>query len=157
MPFSLAYFRTWRLTPTQRRKERRASAKARFVWHLHRKGLRLLTPTGLAVVHNTLANHHYRDPSALRKLRGTMANSSNAPWRCHWSLVSQTQQSSLNQLWQGPLQLGETHRYPLYTWTEEPVSQPSTSCLTWGQSPRRRTKAPNKIRPRRRPKMPQPR
>ena len=73
-----------RITPTRRRRERRGRAQARFRWHLHRCGLRILTRSQLASIHNRLGGHHSKDPAFLRQLQVAMSNQSRAPWRCVW-------------------------------------------------------------------------
>ena len=72
------------ITPSKRRSARRKRAIARFRWHLHRTGLRILTAEQLRALATTLSKHHSRDPGLLRRILAAMASQQqdNSGWMC---------------------------------------------------------------------------
>lgn len=67
--------------PTRRRALRRARARARLQWHLHRTGVQPLGFLALARIRRTLLAHHSQDRSFIARLSAEMA-STKQPWRC---------------------------------------------------------------------------
>ena len=71
-----------KLSATHRRALRRARAKARLRWHLHRVGLRPLDPLALLRLRTILGAHHSRDLRLLARIQGEMSGFKPVPWRC---------------------------------------------------------------------------
>ena len=71
-----------RITPSQRRAGRRARARARLQFHLHKQGLCILDNSGLQRLLETLQSHHSRDPGLLRRIAAAMTSQKKPAWKC---------------------------------------------------------------------------
>ena len=136
------------ITPTWRRRLRRARARARLAWYLHRRGFVRLSKQKLKEVLLTLKNHHSKDPGLLARLRTEMEKLD--PWRCRYCMMLVKGKSA---------QCGGCWRHWEQCYDSSYVHQPKTSAYTGGwndhgwtaagpwttnrpKSPRRRTQSP---------------
>lgn len=69
-------------TASQRRAQRRGRAKARLSWHLHKRGLRLLSYQKLVKLVQKLQTHHSKDQTFIALIKNAMASQTYSPWRC---------------------------------------------------------------------------
>ena len=73
------------ITPTWRRRLRRARGRARLAWYLHRRGFARLSTQKLKGVFSTLKSHHSKDQHFLAKIKTEMERKLD-PWRCRYCM-----------------------------------------------------------------------
>ena len=68
--------------PGQRRAARRARARARLRFFLHRRGIQILDHLELFRIKQTLNLHHSKDPVFIRRITAEMASLKTPAWKC---------------------------------------------------------------------------